>query len=72
MLPGHHGPLLLLAALAYLVRTDPFPLDGPRAGALVRRIVACEVAVLDEPAAGMPTREVNDLELEGVSHVLQV
>jgi hypothetical protein len=46
-----------------LVGADPFPLDRPGAKALVVGVVAGEVAVLDQAAAGVPTGEVDDFEL---------
>ena len=53
----------LPASLADLVRTDPFPFDGPRAKASVVRIIASEMTVLDEPSTSMTTMEVNDFKL---------
>jgi hypothetical protein len=46
-----------------LVGADPFPLDRPGAEALVVRVVAGEVTVLDQAAAGVPAGEVDDFEL---------
>jgi hypothetical protein len=54
---------LLAASVTDLVGTDPFPLDRPGAEALVVRVVAGEVAVLDQAAAGVPAGEVDDFEL---------
>lgn len=58
--------LLLRAALTRLIRTHPLPLDGPRAHALVRRVIAREMAVLDQAATGVAAGEVDDFELCGV------
>lgn len=59
--------LLLLpqtpTSLTHLVRTDPLTLDGPGAAARVRGVVAREVAVFDEAAAGVAAGEVDDFEL---------
>ena len=49
-----------------VVGADPFPLDRPGAEALVVWVVAGEVAVLDQAAAGVPAGEVDDFELFGV------
>ena len=44
----------------------PFALDAPGDEALVCRIVAGKVAVLDESTAGVTALEVDDFELEGL------
>jgi len=54
---------LLTTSVADLVGADPFAFDGPGAEALVVRIVAGEVAVLDQTAAGVSAGEVDDFEL---------
>jgi hypothetical protein len=42
------GHALLTTSLAHLIGTDPFPLDRPGAEALVVRVVASEMAVLNK------------------------
>ena len=59
--PAHNA--LLAASGTDLVGADPFPLDRPGAEALVVGVVAGEVAVLDQAAAGVPAGEVDDFEL---------
>lgn len=49
--------------MARLVGADPFSLDRPGADALMIRIVASKVTVLDEAPTGMSAGEVDDLEL---------
>lgn len=61
LLSPSHG--LLPARLADLIGADPFALDRPGTEALVVWVIACEVAVLDEAAAGVPAVEVDDFEL---------
>lgn len=56
-------PLPHQTRLAHLVGGDPLALDGPGADALVRGVVAREVAVLDQAAARVAAREVDDFEL---------
>jgi len=51
------------ASLTDLIGADPFPLDRPCTEALVVRVIAGEVTVLDESAAGVTAMEVDDLEL---------
>lgn len=53
LLRGPANNSLLAASVADLVGADPFPLDRPGAEALVVGVVAGEVAVLDEAAAGV-------------------
>jgi hypothetical protein len=69
LLGGPADDALLAASVTDLVRADPFPLDRPGAEALVVWVVAGEVAVLDQAAAGVSAGEVDDFELlgEGVS-----
>ena len=45
--------------MADLVGRDPFALDGPGAATLVAGVVAGEVAVFDEAAAGVVALEVD-------------
>jgi hypothetical protein len=47
---GLAGHTLLATSLTHLVGTDPLPLDRPGAEALVVRIIASEMAVLDKTA----------------------
>jgi hypothetical protein len=69
LLGGPADDALLAASVTDLVGADPFPLDRPGAEALVVWVVAGEVAVLDQAAAGVSAGEVDDFELlgEGVS-----
>jgi hypothetical protein len=66
LLAGPADDSLLAASVTDLVGADPFPLDRPGAEALVVWVVAGEVAVLDQAAAGVSAREVDDFELWGV------
>lgn len=54
---------VLATGLADLVGADPLALDAPGAEALVVRIVAGKVAVLDQAATRVLAFEVDDLEL---------
>ena len=63
MLSSPADDALLATGVADLVGADPFPLDRPGAEALVVRVVAGKVAVLDQAAAGVPAGEVDDFEL---------
>jgi hypothetical protein len=67
LLGGPADDALLAASVTDLIGTDPFPLDRPGAEALVVGVVAGEVAVLDQAAAGVSAGEVDDFELWGVS-----
>lgn len=66
LLSGPANDSLLAASVTDVVGADPFPLDRPGAEALVVGVVAGEVAVLNQAAAGMPAGEVDDFELFGV------
>jgi hypothetical protein len=61
--PAHNA--LLAASVTDLVGVDPFPLDRPGAEALVVWVVAGEMTVLDQAAAGVPAGKVDDFELLG-------
>ena len=63
LLSGPANDSLLAASVTDVVGADPFPLDRPGAEALVVGVVAGEVAVLDQAAAGMRAGEVDDFEL---------
>ena len=65
---GFPGHTLLSASLADLVGTNPLALDRPGAEALVVGVVASEVAVFYQTAAGVPAREVNDFILAVCQH----
>jgi hypothetical protein len=67
LLGGPADDALLAASVTDLIGADPFPLDRPGAEALVVGVVAGEVAVLDQAAAGVSAGEVDDFELWGVS-----
>jgi hypothetical protein len=58
---SHHR--LLTTRLAELVRADPLSLDGPGAEALVIGVIAGEMTMFDEPSAGVPAVEMDDLVL---------
>lgn len=60
---------MLHALLAVLALAFPFALDDPWSEALVVRIVASEVAVLDQATAGVTAAEVDDLELDTMSEL---
>lgn len=59
----------LRARIADLIRADPLPLHGPGAPADVLGVVAGEVAVFDQAAAGVVALEVDDFELGGGTSV---
>ena len=63
--------LLHQTGLTNLVRTDPFPLDRPHAATFVLWIVAGEMAMFDQAAAGVVAEEVDDFELEECKPALQ-
>ena len=67
LLGGPADDALLAASVTDLIGADPFQLDRPGAEALVVGVVAGEVAVLDQAAAGVSAGEVDDFELWGVS-----
>ena len=54
----------MIARMANLVGADPLTFDGPCAEALVMRVVAGKMTVLDQPATSVPAMKMDDLELE--------
>ena len=56
--------LLHQTGLTDLVRTDPLSLDRPHAATFVLWIVAGEMAIFDQAAAGVVAEEVDDFELQ--------
>lgn len=61
LLTHHHR--LPPTVLTSLIRTAPFPLNRPRLAALMARVVAGDVAVLDETSTDVAAGEMDDFEL---------